>query len=96
MVLLLSQPLADIADLINDNINALERHTKTLQSQNLSIEDLKKNLYVPVMNIRCRELSKPTTVCTSKDCIEIYTVSYRYYFMLLLVSCYNFCYILGE
>lgn len=81
VVLQLSQPLADIADVINDNIKSLERHNKTLQMDNLSIVDLKKNLYVPVMNIRCKELSQPTTVCTAKDCIEIYTVSNRYYFM---------------
>ncbi|KRT81130.1 hypothetical protein AMK59_5338, partial [Oryctes borbonicus] len=74
-ILQLSQPLADIADLINDNIKTLERHNQAIQRDNLSIADLKKNLYVPVINLRCKELSQPTTVCAAKCCIEIYMVN---------------------
>ncbi|GJQ71632.1 hypothetical protein Trydic_g11331 [Trypoxylus dichotomus] len=75
VILQLSQPLADIAELINDNIKTLNRHNQTIQRDNLSIADLKKNLFVPVINLRTKELSQPTTVCTAKDCIEIYMVN---------------------
>lgn len=76
VILQLSQPIADIADLINDNIKVLERHNRAIQVDSMSIDDLKKNLYVPVINLRCKELSQPTTVCTASCCMETYTVSF--------------------
>lgn len=75
VVIQLSQPLADIAEHINDNIRALEQHHKTLNNDNLSIAELAKNLYVPVINLRCKELTQPVTVCTAAKCITIYAVS---------------------
>lgn len=82
VILQLSKPLADIADLINDNILALERHNKVLKTENQSIEELKENLYVPVVNLRFKEVTEPITVCTAAKCSEIYTVSY--YFRLII------------
>ncbi|KAI4461232.1 50s ribosome-binding gtpase [Holotrichia oblita] len=75
VILQLSQPIADIADLINDNINVLEKHNRAIQADTMSIDDLKKNLYVPVINLRCKELTQPTTVCTATCCVEIYTIN---------------------
>ncbi|KRT81129.1 50S ribosome-binding GTPase [Oryctes borbonicus] len=74
IILQLSQPLADIADLINDNIKTLEWQNQTMQRDSLSTFGL-KNLYVPVINLRCKELSQPITVCTAESCIEIYTIN---------------------
>lgn len=75
MVLQLSQPLAEIVQLIGDNIYELERHTKQLLTENQSLQELKQKLHMPVVDIRVKELPQPVTVCTSPKCSAIYKVS---------------------
>lgn len=71
----MAKPLADISEMINDNMNVLQRHKDNLEMENLSLEELKKQLYMPVINLEVIEQTKPVTVCTSRVCAEIYKVS---------------------
>ena len=75
VIIQLSKPLADIAQLINDNICVLRRHRVALQRENLSKSQLESRLYVPVVNLKGVELKQPVTVCTNVKCCEIYHVS---------------------
>lgn len=65
----LSQPLAEISQLIFDNIRILERHQQNLQIENQSLDQLKKNLYIPILDLEVTQLTQPVTVCTSSKCV---------------------------
>lgn len=75
MITHLAQPLADISELISDNMNILERHENHLRIHNMGLEELKKQLYMPVINLEVVKQTRPVTVCTSRSCSEIYKVS---------------------
>lgn len=75
IIIQLSQPLADISQLICDNILALERHKMSLNMTNLSLSELKSKLYIPVIDIRQQAFERPRTVCASTSCCETYKVS---------------------
>lgn len=76
MISQLSQPLAEITELISDNIRSLERHNQMLGLENNSLKQLCNQLYIPVINLKVINLTQPVTVCTSKTCATIYKVSY--------------------
>lgn len=70
-----SRPLADVTDLINENIAALQRHSAYLEGRALAVAELEDNLYVPRIKLQLTELKHPITVCTSAQCCEVYLVS---------------------
>lgn len=74
LIVQLSQPLADIANLIQINIVQLERQKELLNLHAGDVQKLKDNLYVPVTNIRVEELDRPRTVCTGAQCCEVIRV----------------------
>ncbi|GJQ66665.1 hypothetical protein Trydic_g4633 [Trypoxylus dichotomus] len=67
-----SRPLADITDLINENIAALQRHTAYLEGRALTVNEMEENLYIPKIRLQLTELKNPITVCTSAQCCEVY------------------------
>ncbi|KAK9702688.1 hypothetical protein QE152_g29793 [Popillia japonica] len=67
-----SRPLADVTDLINENIAALQRHSAYLEGRALAVAELEDNLYVPRIKLQLTELKHPITVCTSAQCCEVY------------------------
>lgn len=71
----LSQPLADISQLISDNVYALEQHMKNLNRENQSFEELKKNLFIPEVDIKKTYFDQPRTVCADLKCMKPYKVS---------------------
>lgn len=76
----LAKPLADVSELINDNINILERHEETLRLDNMNLNELKKQLFMPVVNLKTVQQTQPVTICASRKCAEIYKVrSYSFY-----------------
>nr|XP_023030399.1 uncharacterized protein LOC111518238 [Leptinotarsa decemlineata] len=77
MIIQLSQPLAEIAQLVNHNMRILQRHQENLQLENQNVKALKKKLYMPVITLEVIEISQPVTVCTSRQCSEIYKVGER-------------------
>ncbi|KAK5640081.1 hypothetical protein RI129_010892 [Pyrocoelia pectoralis] len=74
LIVQLSQPLADIAQLIMDNIHTMERHKANLNQSNHSLTELKAKLFIPMINLRVIEMKQPTTVCTSPKCSTLYKV----------------------
>ncbi|KAJ8910296.1 hypothetical protein NQ315_002458 [Exocentrus adspersus] len=76
LVTQLSQPLADISQLINDNLFILQRHQENFDLNTDTLEELKQKLYMPVINLQVITLTQPVTVCTAKKCAEVYK-SYR-------------------
>lgn len=70
----LKQPMADITQLIQDKLRALQKQTQLLAIDDLDINDLKKNLVIPIIDIEVEELAQPVTVCTSAKCAKIYKV----------------------
>ncbi|XP_044271283.1 uncharacterized protein LOC123015565 [Tribolium madens] len=70
----LSQPLADISQLIYDNIRILERHKRNLEMENQSLDDLKKKLYIPIVDLEVTQLTQPVTVCTTPKCADVVKV----------------------
>lgn len=71
----LAQPMADIAQLVNDNIQILKTHESNLDMDTRSLEQLKKKLYIPVIDLLVKQLTKPVTVCADLQCAEVYPVS---------------------
>ncbi|XP_063930985.1 uncharacterized protein LOC135143068 [Zophobas morio] len=74
IIVYLSQPLADISQLIHDNLRILERHKQNLRVENQSLDELKKQLFIPVINLEVTQLTQPVTVCTSTKCADLVKV----------------------
>ncbi|RZC34101.1 uncharacterized protein BDFB_010065 [Asbolus verrucosus] len=74
LVFQLSQPLADISQLIYDNIRILEKHKQNLNMENQSLDQLKKKMYIPIINLEVIQLTQPVTVCTSAKCADVVQV----------------------
>ncbi|KAK4872826.1 hypothetical protein RN001_014855 [Aquatica leii] len=74
LIVQLSQPLAEIAELIQDNIRAADIHREKLKHTDTSLVKLRSQLYIPVINLKVVKLNQPTTVCTSSKCSEIYEI----------------------
>lgn len=71
----LSKPMADIAQLVNDNINILKKREAELNLDNNSLQELKKKLYIPIIDLKVIKLTQPVTVCTDNACTETFPVS---------------------
>ncbi|KAF5301885.1 hypothetical protein FQR65_LT08717 [Abscondita terminalis] len=74
LVVQLSQPLAEIAQLIDDNIRAIDSHRSHLKQENITLSILKSKLYIPTVDLKVVKLNQPTTVCTSTKCSTIYQI----------------------
>ncbi|KAI4462504.1 50s ribosome-binding gtpase [Holotrichia oblita] len=70
LILRLSIPLAEIAELIQDNIQRNNRFKDALSDKSKSIDDLKKYLMVPRIGLKVITLSYPMTVCTNQKCVD--------------------------
>lgn len=71
----LSKPMADIAQLVNDNITSLKKRESELDVDKNSLVELKQKLYIPIIDLKVIKLTQPVTVCTDNSCTETYTVS---------------------
>lgn len=67
--------MADIVQLVNDNIQLLKRRNRDLLDDTIGLEELKRKLYIPVIELNVTNLTKPVTVCTDVNCSELYPVS---------------------
>ncbi|KAK9731258.1 hypothetical protein QE152_g13862 [Popillia japonica] len=70
LILRLSVPLAEIAELIEDNILRNNRYKDALGDKSKSIDDLKKYLMVPRIGLKVITLNYPMTVCTNQKCVD--------------------------
>ncbi|KAL3268006.1 hypothetical protein HHI36_007139 [Cryptolaemus montrouzieri] len=74
MINQLAQPLADILQLIFDNLRILDNRYMELTKQNLSLDQLKSKLYVPIIHLKCIKLTQPATVCCDPKCAELLVI----------------------
>ncbi|KAF5271067.1 hypothetical protein FQR65_LT00486 [Abscondita terminalis] len=74
VIVQLSQPMAEIAQLIQDNIHTLEIHQKQINSSDTTLSELKSMLYIPIIDLDVIRLDRPNTVCTSLKCTTVYQV----------------------
>ncbi|CAG2170457.1 unnamed protein product [Oppiella nova] len=89
---LLTKPLADIAKNIADNQNELQIHKSRMEVFKGDIEQLRKHLYIPTVDIETAPLDMPKTVCGDKECCtmrEINGVTKTHY----KSDCHSPCYL---
>ncbi|CAG2176051.1 unnamed protein product, partial [Oppiella nova] len=67
-ILLLTQPLADIATIIARSVKECEAHQKRIEEFKGNIDALQKELYIPSMEIETEPLEHPMTVYSDTKC----------------------------
>ncbi|XP_065172202.1 uncharacterized protein [Atheta coriaria] len=94
LILELAKPLADLSDLTEDNVRAIQKHIENIARENITAEELKQKLYIPAVGLDVRDLQKPVTVCAAGQCTETYVVGdikKNHYKQ----RCHNPCYLEG-
>ncbi|KAK0711799.1 hypothetical protein B0H67DRAFT_493339 [Lasiosphaeris hirsuta] len=71
LILGLTKPMADISQLIQQNIARSQAQEKALADRRLAGNDLRKRLRFQKVYLESHQLPRPRTVCTSRDCIEV-------------------------
>lgn len=71
LILGLTKPMADISQLIQRNIIQSQAQEKAIADRRLAGDDLRKRLRFPKTYYNVHQLSRPRTVCTDRDCIEV-------------------------
>uniref|UniRef100_A0A6P7GUE3 Uncharacterized protein LOC114346593 n=1 Tax=Diabrotica virgifera virgifera TaxID=50390 RepID=A0A6P7GUE3_DIAVI len=94
MITQLSQPLAEITQLIHHNMSVLERHNEILRNANETLDEMKNKLYVPVIGLESTTLNQPVTVCAERKCCEVYTIGEKNVFHYKQ-RCHDPCYLRG-
>ena len=59
----LTTPIAEVSELIQDNLRLVDRHKEKLTLEDQSLEELKQQLHIPYIDLEVKELSHPVTVC---------------------------------
>lgn len=77
VILLLSKPLADITQSIQDNIVIMARHEKKLKDNAKHCGVLKSQLFIPTVDLVVKELNRPATVCTAVNCCDYIMVIFH-------------------
>ena len=67
---LLLKPLGEITKNIKDNINKCEIQKEKVEQWKGDIDELKQNLYTPMLDIVTTPLEMPITVCGEMECCE--------------------------
>ncbi|KAF2904240.1 hypothetical protein ILUMI_01936 [Ignelater luminosus] len=75
LIIHLSQPLSDIAEMIQKNISVLQKKKDESQYCNNDVERLREQLKIPVEALQIEELTQPRTVCTAPSCCTVYEVN---------------------
>ncbi|KAK0631372.1 hypothetical protein B0T14DRAFT_559179 [Immersiella caudata] len=71
LILGLTKPMAEIAQLIQQNIIRCQAQEKEIADRRLAGEDLRKKLQIQKVLLKSRPLSMPRTVCADRNCIEV-------------------------
>ncbi|KAJ3655988.1 hypothetical protein Zmor_015094 [Zophobas morio] len=70
----LTTPIAEVSALLQDNIRILDRHKKSLSEEDQTLEQLKKQLHIPCVDLKVKNLTQPVTVCTDAKCADVVKV----------------------
>ncbi|KAJ3655989.1 hypothetical protein Zmor_015094 [Zophobas morio] len=90
----LTTPIAEVSELIQDNIRVLDKHQKSLQQEDQTLDQLKDQLYIPCVDLEVKELDEPVSVCTESSCTEIVKVN-NVTLRLHKQQCHKPCYLKG-
>ncbi|XP_055354534.1 uncharacterized protein LOC129600147 [Paramacrobiotus metropolitanus] len=71
LILLLVEPMAEIARNIQSNMRAVKSHMEELEVLEQSSGEWKKKLYVPTIILVPEEIPYPMTVCRSEKCCKV-------------------------
>ena len=71
----LTTPIAEVSALLQDNIRILDRHKKSLSEDDQTLEQLKKQLHIPCVDLKVKNLTQPVTVCTDAKCADVVKVT---------------------
>ncbi|KAK1836392.1 hypothetical protein QBC39DRAFT_296258 [Podospora conica] len=71
MIIRLTEPMAEIAQKIQNSIAINNDQIAELKSTRLSRVELEKRLYVQRESVESYEVGQPRTVCTHHDCVEV-------------------------
>ncbi|KXX76428.1 hypothetical protein MMYC01_200171 [Madurella mycetomatis] len=71
LILGLTKPMAAISQLIQENIIKSQAQEKAIADRRLAGDDLRKRLQFQKVYFSSTQLSRPRTVCTNRNCIEV-------------------------
>ncbi|PAV75817.1 hypothetical protein WR25_16820 isoform B [Diploscapter pachys] len=74
LILMLAKPLADISQIIQDNISEVNTKKDMITKLDARDIDLKKHLMITQIGFETKRLNYPRTVCTGTNCVEIQTL----------------------
>lgn len=78
-ILKLSKPLSDICQLLQENIITLKTKEEESARANQTIDELKRHLYKPGVDLKIITLEYPATVCTNFSCVDtIKVIKHRF------------------
>ncbi|PAV88735.1 hypothetical protein WR25_10998 isoform C [Diploscapter pachys] len=96
LILTLAKPLADISQIIQDNIAAMNEKAEEVQALNVRKDDLMKKLMILQIGLQPKELGFPQTVCTGVNCIKTETLpNTETQKTIYKTICHERCYIQG-
>ena len=75
LINILSQPLGDIMENIEDNIRLIGKHEEEIKMIGNDLMALKKKLFIPVCEMQIIELANPMTVCVSEKCRHVVDIN---------------------
>jgi hypothetical protein len=70
----LTQPLADIAENIQDNLKILNQKQNEINQNVRDIDELNSKLFIPALDLKVMPFAEPRTVCKGPNCRQIYTI----------------------
>ncbi|PAV83024.1 hypothetical protein WR25_24982 [Diploscapter pachys] len=74
LILMLAKPLADISQIIQDNISEINMKKDMITKLDARDIDLKKHLMISQISFETKRLDYPRTVCTGTKCVDIQTL----------------------
>ncbi|XP_054753483.2 uncharacterized protein LOC129259205 [Lytechinus pictus] len=77
IILTMGKPLAEVANIIDRNVQAARDTTATISHDNFAISSLKKHLKFKGYDVIRQELDYPRTVCASPECVSYVPVGNR-------------------
>ena len=74
LIVTLTKPLADIAQLIQTNIAVAQDKETEIKSCKNRQEELRQKLFVPAIDMLRKNLDHPRTVCTASKCVNYHPI----------------------
>ncbi|PAV77787.1 hypothetical protein WR25_19764 [Diploscapter pachys] len=96
LILTLAKPLADISQIIQDNISEVNMKKDMITKLDARNIDLEKDLMIPQIGIKAEPLDYPRTACTGINCVDIQRLPNSNAKMTIYKTiCHDHCYLDG-